>query len=43
MKRKLDKTKVYAFIGQAVVYSAIYVSAVLGTAWAFLECITVYR
>ena len=43
MKRKLDSNKIYAFIGRAVAYSAIYVSAVLGTAWAFLECITVYR
>lgn len=43
MKRKLDKNKIYAFIGQAVVYSTLYFTAVAGTIWAFLECTTVYR
>lgn len=42
-KRKLDKNKIYAFIGRAVVYSGIYVATVLGSVWAFLECTTVYR
>ena len=37
MKRKLDKKKIYAFIGQAVVYSTIYLSAVIGTVWAFCQ------
>ena len=43
MKRKLDPNKIYAFIGRAVVYSSLYVGAVLGGMWAFLECTTVYR
>lgn len=37
MKKKLDKNKIYAFIGQAVVYSTIYLSAVIGTVWAFSQ------
>lgn len=37
MKRKLDKNKVYAFIGQAVIYSTIYFGAVAGTIWAFCQ------
>lgn len=43
MKRKLDPNKIYAFIGRAVVYSTIYIGAVAGLVWAFLECTTVYR
>ena len=42
-KIKLDKNKIYAFIGRAVVYSSVYVATVLGSVWAFLECTTVYR
>ena len=34
MKKKLDKNKIYAFIGQAVVYSAGYVTAVMLFIWA---------
>ena len=41
--KKIDKNKVYAFIGRAVVYAGLYVGAVAGTVWAFLECTTVYR
>lgn len=37
MKRKLDKNKVYAFIGRAVVYGTMYISAVAFSAWAFLQ------
>lgn len=37
MKRKLDKKKIYAFIGQAVVYSTIYLAAIAATAWAFCQ------
>lgn len=37
MKRKLDKNKVYAFIGRAVVYSSLYVATVLGSVWAFCQ------
>lgn len=39
----MKKSKIYEFIGRAVVYGTLYVSAVLGTVWAFLECTTVYR
>lgn len=41
MKRKLDPNKVYKFIGQAVVYSTLYIGAVAGIIWAFGQ-ITVY-
>lgn len=41
--RKIDKNKVYAFVGRAVVYIGLYATAVIGTVWAFLECTTVYR
>ena len=37
MKRKLDKNKVYQFIGQAVVYASIWAITVIGTAWAFTQ------
>lgn len=39
---RLDKKKVYQFIGQAVVYSTLYISAVAFTVWGFLQA-TVYR
>ena len=37
MKRKLDKNKIYAFIGRAVVYSGAYISLVIATVWAFMQ------
>lgn len=37
MKRRLDKNKVYALIGRAVVYSAIYFTTIAGTVWAFCQ------
>lgn len=45
MKRKrknfrLDKKKVYQFIGQAVVYSSLYIAAVGFTVWGFLQGMT---
>ena len=39
---KIDKNKVYAFIGKAVVYSSLYVGLVMSIVWAFSR-ITVYR
>lgn len=47
MKRKrknfrLDKKKVYQFIGQAVVYSSLYIATVVFSVWGFLQA-TVYR
>lgn len=35
--KKIDKNKVYAFIGRAVVYIGLYASAVAGTVWAFCQ------
>ena len=35
--KKIDKNKVYSFIGRAVVYIGLYASAVAGTVWAFLQ------
>lgn len=34
---KIDKNKVYAFIGKAVVYSSLYVGLVAMTVWGFLQ------
>lgn len=39
----MKKNKVYEIIGRAVVYISLYITAVAGTVWAFLECTTVYR
>ena len=39
MKRKLDTNKIYNFIGRAVVYSTLYLSAVAGTAWALTRTV----
>lgn len=36
---KLDKNKVYQFIGQAVVYTSGWVLAVVGTAWALTRTV----
>ena len=35
--KKIDKNKVYAFIGQAVVYSSLYVGSIAFSCWAFLQ------
>lgn len=37
MKRKLDPNKIYNFIGQAVVYSSLYIATVGFTVWAFCQ------
>lgn len=37
MKRKIDKNKVYQFIGRAVVYSTLYISAVAFMIWGFCQ------
>lgn len=37
MKRKLDKNKIYAFIGRTVVYSGIYISTIMFGFWAFCQ------
>ena len=35
--KRIDKNKVYAFIGRAVVYTVMWALAVSGTAWAVLQ------
>lgn len=40
MKRKLNKNKLYQLIGQAVVYSSLYIAAVGFTVWGFLQGMT---
>ena len=35
--KKLDKNKVYAFIGRAVVYATTWVASVGFCYWAFLQ------
>lgn len=40
MKRKIDKNKVYQFIGQAVVYSSLYIATLVFSYWAFLQGMT---
>ena len=37
MKRK---DKIYKFIGQAVVYSSLYIATVAFTVWGFLQATT---
>ena len=37
---KLDKNKVYMRIGQAVVYSSLYLAGVAFIVWGFLQGIT---
>ena len=39
---KIDKNKVYAFIGKTVVYSSLYIGLVVSIIWAFTR-ITVYK
>lgn len=43
MKRKIDKNKVYAFIGRAITYTSIWALSVTGLYYAITNCITVYR
>ena len=33
----MKKNKIYEFIGRAVVYLGLYVGAVAGTVWAFMQ------
>ena len=37
MKRKIDKNKVYVFIGRAVVYVSLYIGTILFGMWAFMQ------
>ena len=40
MKRKLNKNKLYQLIGQAVVYSSLYIATLVFSYWAFLQGMT---
>lgn len=40
--KRIDKNKVYAFIGRAVVYTTIWALAVVGMFYTVTNCITVY-
>lgn len=35
--KKIDKNKVYAFIGKAIVYSTLYIGSIALGVWAFLQ------
>ena len=35
MKRKLDKNKILNFIGQAIMYTSMWMISILGIVWAF--------
>ena len=35
--KKLNKNKIYQFIGQAVVYSSLYIATVAFSVWAFCQ------
>ena len=35
--KKINKNKVYAFVGRAVIYTSMWALAVSGTVWAFLQ------
>lgn len=37
MKRRIDKNKVYAFIGKAVIYTGLYIGSVAFLIWAFCQ------
>lgn len=37
MKKKLDPNKIYAFIGQVIIYTSIYIGAVAFSMWAFCQ------
>lgn len=38
--KKINKNKVYQFIGQAVVYSSLYIATVAFSVWGFLQGMT---
>ena len=40
---RFDKNKVYKFIGQAVVWTSLWATAVLSVVWSVENCITIYR
>ncbi len=38
--KRTNKNKVYQFIGQAVVYSSLYIATLVFSYWAFLQGMT---
>ncbi len=38
--KRINKDKIYNFIGRAVVYSSLYISAVAFSVWGFLQGMT---
>ena len=38
--KRINKEKIYSFIGRAVVYSTLYISAVAFSVWGFLQGMT---
>ena len=43
MKRKLDKNKIYAFIGKTVVWTSIHILLGIAMFDVAINCMTVYR
>ena len=43
MKRKLDKNKIYAFIGRTVVWTSIHILLGIAMFDVAINCMTVYR
>lgn len=43
MKRKLDKNKIYAFIGRTVVWTSIHILLGIVMFDVAINCMTVYR
>lgn len=43
MKRKLDKNKIYAFIGRTVVWTSIHIILGIAMRNVAINCMTVYR
>ena len=38
--KRINKNKVYQFIGRAVVYSSLYIATLVFSYWAFLQGMT---
>lgn len=43
MKRKLDKNKIYAFIGKTIVWTSIWILSGIVMFDVAINCMTVYR
>ena len=38
--KRINKDKIYSFIGRAVVYSSLYIATVAFSVWGFLQGMT---